>query len=162
MTTDDAFRRFYEEQYGSVFRTVFLLCRDGEIAGDATQDAFVRALERWQRLENAPWAGGWVTTTALNRARRLMRRRPPLTQASAGSDEPDLAIDLWRAVADLPLRQQQAVVLSYRLGLPAREAATVLGCGEGTLRAYLTRARRRLEAVLRDEEEESDGSRRDR
>jgi RNA polymerase sigma-70 factor (ECF subfamily) len=160
MGADSAFRRFYEEQYETVFRTVFLLCRDREVAEDATQDAFVRALERWRRLGDTSWAGGWVTTTALNRARRLLRRRPGVPEpAEAAAGEPEAAIDLWRAVAGLPLRQQQAVVLHYRLELSGAEVAAAMSCGESTLRAYLTRARRTLEAALT---EEPDGTRHDR
>ncbi|HEY7282202.1 MAG TPA: sigma-70 family RNA polymerase sigma factor [Actinomycetota bacterium] len=159
MGADGGFRRFYEEQYEAVFRAVFLLCRDREVAEDATQDAFVRALERWRRLGDASWAGGWVTTTALNRARRLLRRRPADPTALAPVGEQEAAIDLWRAVAALPLRHQQAVVLHYRLGLSTAETAAAMGCGDGTLRAYLTRARRSLERALT---EEADGTRPDR
>jgi RNA polymerase sigma-70 factor, ECF subfamily len=75
MRADDRFRQLYEAEFGQVFRTVFLACRDEDLANEATQEAFVRALERWDRLADAPWVGGWITITALNVVRRRLRRR---------------------------------------------------------------------------------------
>ena len=157
---DPAFLALYEREFRPVYRTVLLLCRNAHLAEEATQEAFVRALERWKRLRDQPWAGGWVTTTAMNLARRAVRRRAE-PEAAAAADTPDAsdaeaALDLWRTVARLPLRQQQALVLHYRLGLSTAEAATVMRCAEGTVRGYLTRARETLRDRLL---EEPDGTR---
>jgi RNA polymerase sigma-70 factor (ECF subfamily) len=157
---DPAFLALYRQEFGAVFRTVFLLCRDPHVAEEATQEAFVRALERWNRLAHEPWAGGWVTTTAINLARRaLRRRRRSVPEAAADATDTDLALDalhLWRSVARLPLRQQQVLVLHYRLGMPTADVATAMRCGESAVRAYLTRARAALRATL---EEDLDGAR---
>jgi RNA polymerase sigma-70 factor (ECF subfamily) len=156
-SVDPAFLGLYEREFDPVFRTVFLLCRDAHLAEDATQEAFVRALERWGRLGSVPWAAGWVTTTALNLARRALRRpgrRFP--EASPDPVDADEAIDLWRRVSRLPLRQQQALVLHYRLGMPTANVAATMRCGESAVRGYLTRAR----AALRDSfQEDLDGAR---
>jgi RNA polymerase sigma-70 factor (ECF subfamily) len=64
--TDSAFERFYTNEAKAVFTAVYLMCRDRQLAEDATQEAFARAFERWDRLERQPWAAGWVMTTALN------------------------------------------------------------------------------------------------
>jgi RNA polymerase sigma-70 factor (ECF subfamily) len=154
---DPAFLGLYEAEYGTVFRTVFLLCRNADLAEEATQEAFVRAFERWKRLRDQPWAAGWITTTAMNVARRALRRQDATgPRAAADATDTDAAIDLWRSVAGLPLRQQQALVLHYRLGMPTAEAAAVMHCAEGTVRAYLTRARDALRERL---QEEPDGTR---
>lgn len=148
MTVDPAFEALYTAEAVAVFRTVYLLCRDAATAEDATQEAFARALERWSRLRDRTWAGGWVTTTALNVARRsLRRRRPPPPPASPAADV-DEALDLWRAVARLPARQQQAVVLRYRLDLTTEDAAAAMGCDPGTVRTHLARARESLRAAM--------------
>jgi RNA polymerase sigma-70 factor (ECF subfamily) len=161
MSVDPEFLALYEREFGPVARTVFLLCRDAHVAEDATQEAFVRALERWNRLRNEPWAGGWVATTAMNLARRAMRRRGGRSASTAVPDEGDrdAALDLWRSVSRLPLRQQQALVLHYRLGMPTAEVAAAMRCGESAVRGYLTRARASLRATF---QEELDGARSDR
>ena len=155
---DPAFLELYEREFVPVFRTVVLLCGNRHVAEEATQEAFVRALERWRRLRDEPWVAGWVTTTAMNHARRALRRRDAGERLGTAADDPDpdLALDLWRVVAALPLRQQQVVVLHYRLGLTTAEAATVMRCSEGAVRGYLTRARDALRIRL---QEEPDGAR---
>ena len=145
--TDSAFERFYTNEAKAVFTAAYLMCRDRQLAEDATQEAFARAFERWDRLEPVPWAAGWVTTTALNVARRSLRRRRAWPMARE-AHTPEEAVDLWTAVRDLPRRQQEAVVLHYRMGVPVQEIAEILGCREGTVRTHLARAREALRFTL--------------
>lgn len=133
-----------------MFRAVYLLSRDPVLAEDATQEAFARALERWERLGTQPWAGGWVMTTALNVARRGMRRRMVVRPAARENPSTEETIDLWARVKDLPRRQQQAVILHYRMGLSVEEIAQVMDCKEGTVRTHLARARDVLRTALRE------------
>jgi RNA polymerase sigma factor (sigma-70 family) len=147
---DPEFERFYEKEAQAVFRAVYLLSRDAALAEDATQEAFARALERWDRLRSKSWVGGWVVTTALNVSRRSMRKRTFRLTSTAPGDPPsqEEAIDLWQRVRALPLRQQQTVVLYYRFGTPVEEIARILDCAEGTVRTHLARAREALRLTL--------------
>jgi DNA-directed RNA polymerase specialized sigma24 family protein len=85
------FVELYKTEHDRVFQIVYALCGDAATAEDATQEAFVRALERWDRLRDQPWAAGWVTTTAVNMARRMLRRRRWLF--GTGPTEVDLVAD---------------------------------------------------------------------
>jgi RNA polymerase sigma-70 factor (ECF subfamily) len=144
------FVELYKTEHDRVFQIVYVLCGDAATAEDATQEAFVRALERWDRLRDQPWAAGWVTTTAVNMARRMLRRRRWLS--GTGPTEVDLvadgALDLWQAVKRLPRRQQQAVTLHYIFDLPLAQVGKVMGCREGTVKAHLSRAREELRTRL--------------
>ena len=81
------FVELYEREHERVFQVTFALCQDRDVAEDATQEAFARALERWARLRDRPWVGGWVMSTALNVARRMLRRRPyPFSVPTANPD----------------------------------------------------------------------------
>jgi RNA polymerase sigma-70 factor, ECF subfamily len=144
VTIGPEFRDFYAREGPAVFKTVFLLCGDRAVAEDATQEAFARALERWSRLRGQPWIGGWATQTAINVAKRSLRRRPVSHDPASATMDQDAAIDLWREVARLPLRQQQAVILHYREDRPVHEIARAMGCREGTVRTHLARARAAL------------------
>jgi RNA polymerase sigma-70 factor (ECF subfamily) len=53
-------------------------------------------------------------------------------------------LDLWRSIRALPRRQQEAVVLHYVADLPVSEVAAAMRCGEGTVKAHLSRARAAL------------------
>ena len=154
MKVGSDFEGLYRREQAIVFRSVLALCGDRAVAEDATQEAFARALERWRRLGDRPWVAGWIAVTAMNAARRAMRRRGRTAPPEAPAGDPDLALDLWRALRLLPPRQQEATVLRYVVDLPIGEVAAAMGCSEGTAKAHLARARsslrRQLEGV-RDE-----------
>lgn len=159
--TDPAFRDLYEREFPAVFRAAYALSGDRELAEDAAQEAFARALSRWRRLSGESWAAGWITTTALNVARRGLRRRPVTGAARPDPVDTEALLDLRAAITDLPARQQTAVILHYLTGLPVREVAAAMQCREGTVKAHLSKGRagieRRLTAAQRQVPAETKG-----
>lgn len=148
MTARAGFRELYEREFHAVYRAAYALCGDRDVAQDAAQEAFARALARWRRLSREPWAGGWVMTTALNYTRRQMRRRPPAQAERPADADAEALMDLRRSIDGLPSRQQTAVILHYLMDLPVGEVADAMGCKEGTVKAHLARARVTLERRL--------------
>jgi RNA polymerase sigma-70 factor (ECF subfamily) len=156
MSLDEGFRSLYETEFDHVYRAVELLCRDQGVAEEATQEAFARALARWRRLRGQPWVAGWVTTTAINVARRQLRKRPLLIRPPDDDQEPESVLDLRTAIGDLSHRQQEAVVLHYLLGLPLSEVAPLMSCDEGTVKTHLSRARAALARALESSDDPID------
>lgn len=148
------FEDFYRNEYGRVFGALYVATGSADLAQDATQEAFQRALVRWRRLGEEQWAIGWVVTTALNHSRRLARRagREPatlLTETSVGGGGPDgTRVDLLRSVRSLPRRQREAIVLYYLLDLPIPAVATLMDQTEGSVKAHLAHARRKLRITM--------------
>jgi RNA polymerase sigma-70 factor (ECF subfamily) len=140
------FVELYEKAFPAVYRAAFLLSGDGDLAEEATQEAFARALERWGRISGEPWTMGWVMTTALNIVRRArwVRGDALLPARERMEDERENSIDLWRAIRSLSPRQQEAVTLHYIADLPLHQVAKVMGCENGTAKAHLWRARQQL------------------
>ena len=157
MSADEAaFRHVYEEAFPTVFRIAYRFSGRREAAEDAAQEAFARAFERWGRLGGEPWVVGWIVTTALNVVRRASRHTTEaLGDREVGpssEDDVDAAVDLWRAIRELPRRQAEAVVLHYIVDLPVAEVADVMGCREGTAKAHLDRGRHGLARLLEPSE----------
>ena len=123
MTASGGFRELYEREFAAVYRAAYALSGDRSLAEEATQEAFARALARWPRLAGEPWAGGWVMTTALNFARRQMRKRPLVVRQVVAEVDAESLLDLRHAIGALPARQQTAVVLHYLMSLPLEEVA---------------------------------------
>jgi DNA-directed RNA polymerase specialized sigma24 family protein len=71
--------------------------------------------------------------------------RPWLLVTSTDGEGPGAAVDAARA---LPLAEQRVVVLCVLYGYSVRDAATVLGIAEGTVKSRLHRARRRMGAAI--------------
>lgn len=147
------FESFYKAQYPQVYRGVYLATSDPDAAFDATQEAFKRAYARWWRLSRHEWAGGWVMTTALNVAKRHGRR----SSEEAASASPRIAsypgpsanrIDVTAALQKLPARQRTATILYYLGDQPLPTIASVMGVSEGTVKAHLAQARKKLRETL--------------
>ena len=71
----------------------------------------------------------------------------------------DLQLDLHRAVAALPVRQRQAILLRYLADLNVPEVARVMGCSTGTVKAHVARGLAALRSsglVASDDEYEHD------
>jgi RNA polymerase sigma-70 factor, ECF subfamily len=144
------FRDLYEREFDRVSRAVYLLVGDRTIAEDAAQEAFARALARWRRIGSHPAPAGWVTTTALNVARRQLRRQPELPPLEDRGQDEEERLSLLAAIRALSPRQQEAVVLHYLVDLPVVEVAAAMEVDEGTVKTHLFRARAAIAASLAD------------
>lgn len=146
------FEDFYAAEFDRVLDSAFAFSGDRDAATDATQEAFARAFARWRRLSRHEWAGGWVTTTALNVLRRryrdAARSRVPVDEGA--SHDAHGRVDLLRALRALPVRQREAAVLFYLTDLPLHAVAEAMGISDGTVKSHLARAREGLRVSLEE------------
>ena len=143
--------------YARLLAAVALVTGSRPAAEDAVQEALVRAWERTTKGEAIDSLGAWVATVALNVSRSGVRRKmaerrarqrlgpPPATMPARSHGD---SIDIERAVAALPRRQREVVVLRYLLDLNTAETATTLRINEGTVKSELSRARAALAQSL--------------
>ncbi len=141
--------------YPRLVAAVTLVSGSRPAAEDAVQEALVRAWERSERGERIESLHGWVATVALNLARSGLRRaiaerraRARLELAPVRDPAATERIDVERALARLPRRQRETVVLRYYLGMDTKEVAEVLRVHEGTVKSTLFKARTALGAAL--------------
>jgi RNA polymerase sigma-70 factor (ECF subfamily) len=136
---------------------------DAAEAEDVAQEVFLRA---WRQ---APaWKTGqgrfdtWMHRVALNLCYDRLRRRreqptadpperpDPTPGAQARLEAADLSQQVETAVAALPERQREAILLCHYQELGNIEAATVMGVSVEALESLLARGRRALRATLAD------------
>src|SRR4029453_18670186 len=73
-TTTDEIARVFREESGRAVATMVRFFGDIDVAEEAVQDAFTVAVGRWPEEGLPPNPGGWITTTAKNRAIDRLRR----------------------------------------------------------------------------------------
>jgi len=64
----------FREEHGRVVATLIRLFGDIDVAEEAVQEAFVAAAQRWSETGTPPNPGGWILTTARNKAIDRLRR----------------------------------------------------------------------------------------
>jgi RNA polymerase sigma factor (sigma-70 family) len=151
-----AFEAFYRQNLTRIVRACALVTLDRTAAEDIAAEAFTRLWARWDLVNGEDHAGGFVFKTAMRLCYREMRRdRRRLAGDLDRADAIDQALarqDILSALAELSLRQRQAVVLRDWAGFETAEVGRLLGMRESTVRVHLARARERLRRELRVEE----------
>ncbi|HET8931386.1 MAG TPA: sigma-70 family RNA polymerase sigma factor [Acidimicrobiales bacterium] len=116
-------------------------------AEDLAQDALVRTIERWDAVAAMDHPEAWCYRVAFNLARSGFRRRQAEARATArlgarrphddDPPEPDDVLAVRAALAHLPRRQRQAIVLRYYADLSVDQVAETMKCRPGTVKAHL-------------------------
>jgi len=162
---DDSFRDFYQATYGRTVALVAAVLGDRHEAEDITQEAFARAFARWPKLSGYDVPEAWVRRVAmrlavdafrrLQRALRVSRRLSAGKRGEAGESDRLLSSTvLSAALMRVPLRQREALVLHYLIGLPVERIARDCGLPAGTVKTRIAAGRRRLERELGEHPEE--------
>jgi RNA polymerase sigma-70 factor (ECF subfamily) len=148
-----SFDDFYAAHYATVARALALTLGDADLAAEATDEAMVRAYQRWHQVSGYASPGGWVYRVGLNWARSVLRRRrrgrdlPVYAPPPAGAPvvgEPAVAA----ALAELNVDQRAVVVCRFLLDWSVDETAAALGVRPGTVQSRLHRAVRQLQTRL--------------
>jgi RNA polymerase sigma factor (sigma-70 family) len=149
------FEAFFQAEYPSLLRAMYLVTGNRHEAEEIAQDAFVRACERWELVARAENRAGYVYRMALNGYRSKLRRLARgARRALAPAEPPDLfsAVDdrdaLGRALAELTDGQRKALVLVEWIGMTDDEVGTLLGISPITVRVRIHRARAVLRPLL--------------
>ncbi|HEX2111080.1 MAG TPA: RNA polymerase sigma factor [Gaiellaceae bacterium] len=160
----DAVASVFREEFG---RSVAILARilgDLDLAEEAVQDAFARAVERWRRDGTPARPGAWIVATARNRAIELIRREQTLerkrellarlegTREEEEMEEsaiPDERLSLVFACCHPALAVDAQVALTLRMlgGLTTEEIARAFLVPEATMAQRLVRAKRKVRAA---------------
>src|SRR5258707_2778569 len=158
--------RIFREDSGRSVATLIRVFGDIDVAEDAVQEAFAIALRKWPRDGLPPNPGGWITTTATNRAidwlRRDARGRDLFTEVavlSPGSDHSAMTEEVGPMQDDrlrliftccnpaLSTEAQVALTLRLLCGLGTDEVARAFLVAEPAMAQRLVRAKRKIKAA---------------
>jgi RNA polymerase sigma-70 factor (ECF subfamily) len=152
---NEAAERAFREQAPRLWRSLLAFTGDPELANDAMGEAFAQLVGRGDAIEAHD---RWVWRAAFRVAAGELkdrRRRLPSPALEASYEMPEPAIDLIGALARLSRNQRACAILHLYADLPTKDVARILGIRQGTVRVHLSQARRRLRAMLEDDDERS-------
>jgi RNA polymerase sigma-70 factor, ECF subfamily len=143
----------YRADADRLWRAVYAYAADPDIASESVAEAYAQALRRGSAVRDP---GAWIWRTAFRIAAGALKSRRAGDRLSARPAEhvdryADL--DLLDALHALPEAQRAAVILFYYADLPVSVIAHRLGSNALAVRANLSRGRRRLHALLGDDDD---------
>jgi RNA polymerase sigma-70 factor, ECF subfamily len=155
--------RTFRQEFGRAVATLVRLLGDIDLAEEAVQEAFLVAVQKWPAAGVPPNPGGWIVTTARNRAIDRLRRESSRDDRQAEAvrihtrDEPpqevgpvqDDRLRLIFTCCHPSLAPSAQVALTLRLlgGLETAEIARAFLVPEATMAQRLVRAKRKIKAA---------------
>lgn len=172
----ERYAELVEKYQGTALRLAFSFLRNYEDARDVSQEAFVSAYRALGRFRAASTFSTWLYRIVINACKDAFKRRARQPVAASGLSGPDpdeaagdglfvdvadpgagpgdqaasreTAVALRAEIQALPEQQRTAFLLHHVHGLPLEEAAGVMGCRVGTVKAHVFRATERLRGRL--------------
>jgi RNA polymerase sigma-70 factor (sigma-E family) len=164
-----ALEGLFRAEYEPLVRLAWLLVRDRGVAEDVAQEAFLGLFRRWESLQDPEAARAYLRTSVVNaarsRARRHTTRRRPRRVAPTGVQQEDAVTgsaedavflrererDVLDALAQLPRRQRECLVLRYFLDESELDTAALLGISPGSVKSHVHRGLRALSSTWKDD-----------
>ncbi len=151
----DSFGRLCERYYAAMTAVAYSALRDHQLAEDAAQEAFARALVNLRKLKTpekfAPWLAQICRNVAID-MRRARRRTSETEGPPIVVDEPprDSPVEIVRRAIDgLPESMREVLILRYYHERSYEQISAVLGLSKSSINGLLTRAKRKLAKSLR-------------
>jgi RNA polymerase sigma factor (sigma-70 family) len=154
-SAESSFEEFFQREKAGLYGFLCMVTRNRHEAEELTQDAFVRILERWDRVSVMDDPRAYLYRTAMNTFRTGYRRATLTAKRAMGATRRDDAIAdvdahdvTMRALATLSPRQRAAVLLTDLLDFPSEQAARMLGIRASTVRMHVSRAHATLKETM--------------
>ena len=156
-----AFENIVRRWQKPLINLAFRFCRNRDRAEEMAQDAFVHVYRNLKKFRADAAFSTWLFAVTLNLYRSSMRRRPEPEESIdsllelAASEIPHLRLEqeerdelVRRAVAALPPRYRDAMIVFYFREMDLKETAAILCVSEGTAKSWLHRGREILRTKL--------------
>jgi RNA polymerase sigma factor (sigma-70 family) len=153
------FEAIFQEHYDLVYRTAYGVTGSVEDAQDVAQTIFLRVFRREVPVNSMKNPAGYMYRAAVNLSLTLLRSQKrrisevdyelvkdsiPETKNQAEEEHRRL----YRAIAELPPRAAEVLILRYQEELSDVEIARLLETSRGVVAVTLYRARKRLKRIL--------------
>ena len=136
------------------------LSQNADKADDLVQETLVKAWDKHASFQPGTNLKAWLFTILRNEFYSQMRKRGREVQDTDGAMTARLAVhpsqqgkldlqDFRAALEQLPEDQREAIILIGASGFSYEEAALICGCAVGTIKSRVSRARTRLQDILK-------------
>lgn len=154
----DAYGKLIAEYQEYLYKMAFLYLKNEEDALDVVGNTILKGYQNIHTLKNPEWFKTWITRILINEAKDEQKKivyydnlddlQIPEKYRGVSMEE---RCDLNDAIDKLPEKYRTVIVLKYFSEFTIREIAFATNTPEGTVKAYLSRARDELKKQLKED-----------
>lgn len=159
MTLEERFFALYKPEQGRLYRTAWAILGNEADAGDALQEATIRAYRAFEQLKGGEAAFPyWIRRILVNSCTQILRKRMRVIPVERPEDLVDdvmsqemdipLGSEVWDAVRHLDERYRAVVVLRFLNDMQLDDIATALDIPLGTVKSRLHTALKVLRSKI--------------
>ncbi|MFI8998584.1 RNA polymerase sigma factor [Streptomyces sp. NPDC053542] len=155
------FTAFFLLHHKAFLRFAHLQLDSRTAAEDVVEEAFAELADTWHEVLRQPSVEAYAMATlkeVIDRRLAAKGREVPFVATAAFAAVRDASrvrlnalesnLGLYTAIARLPERHYDVIVLRFVLGYPPKEVAQIMGISPATVRSHIHGARRRLARYL--------------
>ena len=155
-------RQMVETHQTPLMRLCYLYLHDVQLAEDAVQETFIKAVRTLDKFRGEASMKTWLTSIAMRTCcdmrrsfwfRRMDRRVTPEMLPDPVQSPLEEETALTVAVMNLPQKEREVILLYYYQDMNVNEIARTLGVTQPTVSYRLKRAREKLRQELEGREE---------
>lgn len=149
-----SFGKLCQRYYPAMVAVGYSILGDHQLAEDAAQESFARALISLRKLKNQTRFAPWLAAICKNVAKDMVANKArqistyDLSQAAQNNNHDENGRLIHRAIEQLPVSAKELIVLRYYNGLSYGEIGSVLGISKATINGRLTRAKQKMAKYL--------------
>ncbi len=162
-TTMVEFEKTYVEYRENIFRVCAMMLKDYQLAEDATQETFYKALCKLHSFNKSSSAKTWLTRIAINICKDRLRKKSSFETPKEDVDvlshtyseeNIDSKLSVIEAIKALPVELREVVVLYYYQELTHKEISKILKLSVPNVAYRLRTAKSKLKDYLTEDNNE--------
>ncbi len=160
----ESYGKLIEHYKEYLYKTAMLSTKNEDIALDMVGDCILKGFQSIRSLKEAKYFKTWITRILYNAINDYYRKELggdnienvhiAMPEEAVSSEE---KMDLYQAIDMLSEKYRTVIILKYFDELKVSEIAYVMDIPQGSVKAYLSRAREELKHLLMEEDLYEDG-----
>jgi RNA polymerase sigma-70 factor (ECF subfamily) len=151
----ESFGELCRQYYAAMVAVAYAVLDDHQLAEDAAQESFARALVSLGNLKSKNRFAPWLAAICRNAAKDMVAARTKrtnaegLSQAARKNDDNEIVQAIRRAIVRLPAGAKELIILRYYDSLSYEQIGSVLGISRAAINGRILRAKRKMARYLK-------------
>jgi RNA polymerase sigma-70 factor (ECF subfamily) len=151
----DSFGKLCDKYYNCIVAIAYSVLTDHQLAEDAAQETFLRALKNLKKLKSKKKFGFWLARICRNVAKDMVKRKLrsrntgnllPLTD-NDNNEKENQAVK--QAIGRLSFSERELIILRYYNNMSHEQMSSVLGLSKAAINNRLVRSRKKIAKLLK-------------